>query len=150
MPIQLRRIMRSIIVVNICLAFAAAIVIYCMLPARVAVHADISHHVDRWGGKWELFVPAIITAVLQWLFYAFWKLIYSINGTKTAEKLLLWSCAAVSAILSAIATGSAFGSYSFTLHGTPPKPAAAGLIFAIHFLFSAALLLVGKKQDESR
>ncbi|MBR5390122.1 MAG: DUF1648 domain-containing protein [Clostridia bacterium] len=103
--------------VNGFLTIAAALVVCCALPDNIAVHMDARGNVDRWSGKWELFVPVALTAACQWLFYAFWRLFYAMPKEKAdaGMNLLLWSCTTICAIFSTISTVSTVAIYTLTL-----------------------------------
>lgn len=43
---------------------AAVLFVWPELPERLPIHFDLSGNPDRWGPRWELFVPMAISAVL--------------------------------------------------------------------------------------
>lgn len=143
MPMPIKSAMARTIVVNIMLTILISVVAFCFLPNNIAVHMNAQYHVDRWGSKWELFIPTVLTCLCQWFFFAFWSILGKADAAQKAAfvpKLIQWSFVTVCAIFSTISTNAVALIYTRTMYETNPASLFTIITFAAYFTLSAAIV----------
>jgi uncharacterized membrane protein len=81
-----KQIIKSLVLTSIIITFAISIVIYIILPDRIAVHFDSDWNITRYGNKAEVFIVPIALTVVQILYVLYWQWIHALLNKRYAKK----------------------------------------------------------------